>query len=259
MVKCPKCESENPPYSTICRNCGARLIDKRFVQILLVALFIGVLFIAGYWGTPGTFVGGVIMGTILIYIGVKVAKIESGTLLEAFEAALIGTILVLLFGKVYGPSVIIAFVLVAGVIKFVYNTSWKKAVVAWIIYFVIMFIFFAASVIIAIIVYGWASQFTAEEIIQEPDTEPGGVEQLLLESQHLQSDGRLEVCILNAQSRDALIDAEYKNDKLVAGAVKQRIHGHDITCFTLTGTYSVGDRVKLVTQKGTLIVFRVKG
>lgn len=82
-----------------------------------------------------------IIGGIFIYIGAKVAKISDATFLKAFEAAFVGAILSLILtyiSPLYGG--IIAFILVWPVIKYIYNTTWVKAFIAWIIYFIVLII-----------------------------------------------------------------------------------------------------------------------
>lgn len=82
-----------------------------------------------------------IIGGIFIYIGAKLAKISDATFLKAFEAAFIGAILSLILtyiSPVYGG--IIAWILVIPIIKYVYNTTWVKAFIAWIIYFIVLII-----------------------------------------------------------------------------------------------------------------------
>lgn len=95
-----------------------------------------------------TLIFSAIIGSIFIYIGAKVAKIEDATFLKAFEAALIGAILALILGLITTWGSIIAFILVIAVIKFVYNTSWGKAFIAWLVYFIVLIIIVVIIVVI---------------------------------------------------------------------------------------------------------------
>jgi len=94
---------------------------------------------------------GAIIGAIFIHIGAKLAKIDGATFMKAFEVALIGAILSLIFSyasATYGS--IIAWILVIPVIKFIYDTTWGKAIIAWIIYFIALVI--VVALIVALIV-----------------------------------------------------------------------------------------------------------
>lgn len=97
-----------------------------------------------------------IIGAIFIHIGAKVARIADATFLKAFEAALIGAILALILGLLTSWGSIIAFILVIAVIKFVYNTTWGKAFIAWLIYIIVIII-----VIVIIVVLVGAALFMA--------------------------------------------------------------------------------------------------
>jgi hypothetical protein len=92
-----------------------------------------------------------IIGTVLIHLGAKVASIKNATLLKAFEVAIVGAvvglILTILFGLVSSTLsisigafvfLVVAFIVLVAVIKAIYNTTWLKALVTWIVYIVIL-------------------------------------------------------------------------------------------------------------------------
>ena len=81
-----------------------------------------------------------IIGTIFVHIGAKLAKISDATIMKAFEVALIGAILSMILGLIIPLGGLIGFILVIAVIKYIYDTSWGKAIVAWIIYIVVLII-----------------------------------------------------------------------------------------------------------------------
>ncbi|KYK34744.1 MAG: hypothetical protein AYK19_02405 [Theionarchaea archaeon DG-70-1] len=96
-----------------------------------------------------------IIGTIILYIAAKIAKIEDATIMKTFIAALIAVILNIVLGLavlgIAGSAVtgfviasslgrFIAWILVIPVIKIVYATTWIKAFIAWIIYIVGSFV-----------------------------------------------------------------------------------------------------------------------
>lgn len=84
---------------------------------------------------------GTIIGGIAIYVGANLAKISDATFLKAFEAAFAGAILIVIFTYInaaYGGF--IALILVLPVIKYIYNITWVKAIIPWIIYLVVMVI-----------------------------------------------------------------------------------------------------------------------
>ena len=89
-----------------------------------------------------------IVGTIFIHIGAKIAKIDGATIMKAFEVALIGAILALILGLITAWGGLIAFILVIVIIKYIYNTTWGKSVLAWIIYIVVLII---VAVVVGII------------------------------------------------------------------------------------------------------------
>lgn len=130
----------------------------------------------------------------------------------------------------------------------------KKKAVSPVIAVVLMI---AVAVAIAVIVYAWASGFTSEKT----GAESGEAEQLVVENQSL-SGGTVTVCIRNALSTGAVIDAEYHNGALVGSGMDQSIAADSVTCFSISGSgsgYSAGDDCMLVTEEGTQIKFKVRG
>lgn len=111
----------------------------------------------------------------------------------------------------------------------------------------------AVAVAIAVIVYAWASGFTS----QKTGAESAEAEQIVLESQDL-SLGVLTVYLRNATSTGAILDAEYQDGALIAQGIGTQILANAVTSITLSGSYSVGDEVTLVTREGTQIKFKVK-
>lgn len=128
----------------------------------------------------------------------------------------------------------------------------KKKAVSPVIAVVLMI---AVAVAIAVIVYAWASGFTSEKT----GAESGEAEQLVVENQAL-SGGTVNVCLRNALSTGAVIDAEYHNGSLVSSGIGQALAPDTVTCFnTQDTTYTAGDDCMLVTEEGTQIKFKVKG
>jgi hypothetical protein len=82
----------------------------------------------------------VIVGTIFIHIGAKLAKISNATIMKAFEVALIGAILSMILGFIIPLGGLIGFILVIAVIKYIYDTSWGKAIVAWILFIIVIIV-----------------------------------------------------------------------------------------------------------------------
>lgn len=97
----------------------------------------------------GNLIISVIIGTIFIHIGAKLAKISDATILKAFEVALIGAILALILGLVSFWGSLLALILVIAIIKYVYSTTWGKAFIAWILYIIV---FIIVMVVLAVII-----------------------------------------------------------------------------------------------------------
>jgi hypothetical protein len=102
----------------------------------------------------------------------------------------------------------------------------------------------------------WASEASGPE--DDTEVEVGDAEMVVLESTEILSDGSVEVCILNAKSVSVWIVEEYHNGEQVEGAPRRNIPGNSTTCFTLAGTYTPGDDVVLITERGTIIKFAVE-
>ncbi len=81
-----------------------------------------------------------IIGTIFIHIGAKLARISNATIMKAFEVALIGAILYVILSNIISLGGLIGFILVIAVIKYIYNTSWGKAFVAWILFIIVIIV-----------------------------------------------------------------------------------------------------------------------
>lgn len=111
----------------------------------------------------------------------------------------------------------------------------------------------AVAVAIAVIVYAWASGFTSEKT----GAESAEAEQLVLENQNL-SGTTLVVYLRNATSTGATLDAEYKDGALLNSGIGTTVAADAVTQITLSGTYSVGQEVTLVTEEGTQIKFKVR-
>ncbi|MGD2247269.1 MAG: hypothetical protein PVF58_02610 [Candidatus Methanofastidiosia archaeon] len=88
----------------------------------------------------------------------------------------------------------------------------------------------------------------------------GGVEaeMVVLDSVEY-NNGTVDICMRNTGSGPVVIDTEYKNGVIVATEIGRILEVSETTCFTLQGTdYSDGDKCRLVTEEGTIIVFEVR-
>ncbi|MGD2247198.1 MAG: hypothetical protein PVF58_02245 [Candidatus Methanofastidiosia archaeon] len=86
------------------------------------------------------FIVNLIVYTIVLHIAATLAKIEDTTIMKAFIAALIAAIIGLILGLVSIWGGLIALVIAIVIIKYVYDTSWGKAVLTWIIFIVVSII-----------------------------------------------------------------------------------------------------------------------
>jgi hypothetical protein len=93
------------------------------------------------WMTVGVgFIINLILGTIVLHIAARLAKVDGATIMKAFTAALIAAILVLILGFVHSLGGLIGFILAIVIIKYVYATSWGKAIFTWILYIILMIV-----------------------------------------------------------------------------------------------------------------------
>ncbi|MBU7046525.1 MAG: hypothetical protein HXS54_08815, partial [Theionarchaea archaeon] len=105
--------------------------------------------------------------------------------------------------------------------------------------------------------YGRQIRFTVPSgwIYEEPPaSDKEG--QVFLESMHLEG-GVLTVCIRNNTDSDVLFETEYQNGILVQMGSSFVVPAQSTACFTLAGTYAVGDSVMIVTDDGFQIIFTV--
>lgn len=81
-----------------------------------------------------------IVGAIILHIAAGLTGISNATLGKAFTIALVGALLAAVFGLGGPIAAFIGLILVVAVTKFVYDTSWFKAVVVWIMYIVVIIV-----------------------------------------------------------------------------------------------------------------------
>ncbi|MBU7012560.1 MAG: hypothetical protein HXS46_17905 [Theionarchaea archaeon] len=93
------------------------------------------------WTTLGIgFIVNLIVGTIILHIAASLVKIDDATIVKAFMVALIAAILSAILGLAGVWGGLVAFILVIAIIKFIYDTSWLKAFITWIVYIIIVII-----------------------------------------------------------------------------------------------------------------------
>jgi beta propeller repeat protein len=88
------------------------------------------------------------------------------------------------------------------------------------------------------------------------ETEDYEAEYLVLEAYHLEG-ATLTVCFQNNQDTETIVNTEYKNDSLITSQLQETLQGNARTCFPLHGAYAIGDKVTLLTEKGTILSFTV--
>ena len=69
--------------------------------------------------------------------------------------------------------------------------------------------------------------------------------------------GTLEVCIQNDMSEDIVITKEFQNGRFIA-FLNVILKSNSAEMITLHGRYVSGDEVTLMTEKGTVIEFKIK-
>jgi hypothetical protein len=159
MAVCERCGEENPSYATTCRNCGKYFIDEQTIKIAAIVIAAGVGALTAYWGELDAFVGGVVTGLIVIYIGVRVARVDFTSFVKTFQAAVVWGFLGIVFTKTSSILSLGIILVLPITIKVIYNTTWKKAIVTCLVIFGVVLILFVVLVVIAVILFGWASQF----------------------------------------------------------------------------------------------------
>jgi len=87
-----------------------------------------------------SFVVTLVLGTIVLHVAARLVKIDDATIMKAFLVALISAILGLILGYAGTLGGLLGLIIAIVLIKFIYDTSWGKAVFAWIIYFVLLII-----------------------------------------------------------------------------------------------------------------------
>ena len=226
--------------------------EDRLVQIGIGVIFIAGFLITGYAGRLGQYIGNIIGALILLFIGGKLAKIEKITFLRLFISAVSSTILIVVFGTLHTIGTIIAFIMMIAIIKYIFAISWKKAFIAWILYFVVYFTFIVISMIAAVLFYNWASQFQAEDLMEGIEAEVIVVDDVILHE-----DGRVEVCLRNESNFEVTIDTVYRNETPISITLNHEIPANSEDCLLLDGPYSPNDTIRLITEQGTQIVFTV--
>lgn len=86
------------------------------------------------------------------------------------------------------------------------------------------------------------------------DVEPEESGTVMMENQHLDK-GVLTVCIRNTTYSVAFITTEYKNGVLISDTLSYPVAPHGVACFELPGSYTLGDKILLVTDEGVRISF----
>ncbi len=81
-----------------------------------------------------------IVGAIILHIAAGLTGISDASLGKAFVIALVGALLAAVLGLGGAAGALIGLILVVVVTKFVYDTSWFKAVVVWIMYIVVLIV-----------------------------------------------------------------------------------------------------------------------
>ena len=159
MILCERCGEENSSYTLTCKKCGKYLRDEQTLKIITLILVIGAAALTAYWGELDTFVGGILSAMILLFIGVEVAKVDFTSFLKLFQASAAFAFLSILSTEIHSLLSIAIILALPFIIKIIYNTTWKKTIIAVIVYVIIAVILRVVAVVIAVIVYGWASQF----------------------------------------------------------------------------------------------------
>ncbi|MBU6997616.1 MAG: hypothetical protein HXS41_08825 [Theionarchaea archaeon] len=120
----------------------------------------------------------------------------------------------------------------------------------------------AVAVAISVIVYAWSSGFISQKNTQEATS----AESLVLEVMRL-SGTNLTVHIRNHEPSNIYLDAVYVDGELRACTIGCKLVSNSVTLVDLTslvgskggdGAFLEGNRVKLVTARGTQIQFVVK-
>jgi hypothetical protein len=241
-------------FSIYVNAVGFMILDEedRLVQIGIGAVFVAGLVITGYTGRLTQYVGNIIGAMILLFIGGKLAKIEKITFFKLFVTALGSTILIVAFGAVHTMGSIFAVILMIAIIKYIFTVSWKKAFITWILYFIVYFIFIVLAAIAAFLLYGWASSFQTEELLEGIEAEMIVVDDVILHE-----DGRVEVCLRNLSSFEVTIDTVYRNDTLLSISLDHTMPASSEECIFLEGPFAPNDTIKLITKEGTQIMFTV--
>jgi len=77
-----------------------------------------------------------LVAAFFLWIGAKIAKIGGATFLKALLAAFLGIIAGVILGLVPVLGWLLGIVAYIVIIKYVFNTDWVKAIIAWLISFV---------------------------------------------------------------------------------------------------------------------------
>jgi len=227
--------------------------ENRLLQVCIGAVFVAGLVITGYTGRLEQYIGNLIGAMILLFIGGKLTKIEKITFFKLFLAALVSTFLIVGLSAIHAIGTLIAVILMIAIIKYIFDTSWKKAIITWLLYFIVYFTFVIMSGIAAILFYNWASQYRVEEL-----TEGIEAEMIVVNDVILHEDGRVEVCLHNISSFEVVIDTVYRNDTLISVNLDHKMPANSEECLFLEGTYASGDIIRLKTGEGTIIQFTVR-
>jgi len=113
----------------------------------LLALGAGVLFLL----VVGVVVVATAVSALFIWIGAKIAGVQNATFMKSFWAALVSSVLIwVLAAVINAPGWIVGLLVSLVVIKMMFDTTWGKALLAWIFHGVAQFVILLFVVLILI-------------------------------------------------------------------------------------------------------------
>ena len=89
------------------------------------------------------FVISLILGAIVLHIAAILAKVDDATIMKALTVAVIAAIIGLILGVIAPGALwagLLGLIITIVLIKYFYATTWTKAVIVWVIYFVLMLV-----------------------------------------------------------------------------------------------------------------------
>jgi len=113
----------------------------------LLALGAGVLFML----VVGVVVVATMVSALFIWIGAKLAGIQNATFMKSFWAALVSSVIIwVLAAVINAPGWIIGLLVSLVVIKVIFDTTWGKAFLAWILHGIVQFVLLVFVVLILV-------------------------------------------------------------------------------------------------------------